>query len=331
MTTVQTVRGPIDVDHLGPTLMHEHIFVLNPEYLHNYGRGTWWNEEERVADAIAQLRALAAKGIKTIVDPTVLGLGRDIPRIQRIAAEVPELNIVVATGIYTYHDVPFVYYLRGPGLPIDPDGVDPMVTDFVHDLTEGISDTGVKAAFLKCAAQEDISPGVERVCRAVARAHRETGAPITAHTNSQLKLGRPVLEIFRSEGVDLTKVVIGHSGDTDDMDYLTEIADSGALLGMDQFGADRYDDFGTPERVKIITTLCERGYADRIVLSHDYSVFIDWMGPDSPATLARLRPNWRYDYISDEVLPALRAAGVPDTDIEKMMVGNPRRYFTPRT
>lgn len=326
MAVVETVRGSVPVDELGPTLMHEHVFVVNPEYIENYGRGSWWDEDERVADAIGKLRSLAGKGIRTLVDATVLGLGRDIPRIQRIAAAVPELNIVVATGVYTYHDVPFVYRGRGPGLMVDL-ATDPMVTDFVRDLTDGIADTGVKAAFLKCAVQEAMSPGIERICRAVARAHRETGAPITTHTNAQAQLGRATLEVFRSEGVDLTKVVIAHSGDTDDLDYLTEIADSGAILGMDRFGAD-LDAAGTAERVKTIAVLCARGYADRIVLSHDTCCFNDWLGPDASALRALLLPNWRYEYISDVVLPALRAAGVRDADIDQMMIENPRRYFT---
>ena len=99
MSTVETVRGPVDVADLGPTLMHEHIFVLQPEALQNYGHvwgASYWDEEVRVADAIEKLRAVRAAGIETIVDPTAPGLGRYIPRIQRINAEV-DLNIVVAT------------------------------------------------------------------------------------------------------------------------------------------------------------------------------------------------------------------------------------------
>ncbi|MBF6331447.1 phosphotriesterase family protein [Nocardia transvalensis] len=326
MATVETVRGAIDVDRLGPTLMHDHIFILHPEYMQNYGRGAW-DEDERVADAIDKLRSLVGKGIRTIVDPTVLGLGRDVPRIQRVAAGVPELNIVVATGIYTFHDVPLVYHYRGPGLEVDPDGTDPMVTDFVRDLTEGIAETGVKAAFLKCAVQEAMSPGVERVCRAVARAHRETGAPITTHTNARARSGRAAIELYRAEGVDLTKVVIGHCTGTGDLDYLTEIADSGAILGMDRFGADP-DTAGLDAQVHTIAALCERGYADRMVLSHDADCFNDLFGPDALAVSARLRPDCHYEFLSDTVLPALRAAGVRDTDISGMLVDTPRRYFT---
>ena len=85
MAVVESVRGPVDLGRLGQTLMHEHVFVLSTEHVQNYG-SSWWDEEARVADAIAKLNALYAKGIHTIVDPTVWGLGRYIPRIQRIAA-----------------------------------------------------------------------------------------------------------------------------------------------------------------------------------------------------------------------------------------------------
>ena len=146
MAVVESVRGPVDLGSLGQTLMHEHVFVLSTEHMQNYGR-SWWNEEVRVADAIAKLNAMYAKGIHTIVDPTVWGLGRYIPRIQRIATQTP-VNIIVATGLYVYEELPQQYAYRGPGLLIDIP--DPMVTDFSRDITEGIAGTGVKAAFLKC-------------------------------------------------------------------------------------------------------------------------------------------------------------------------------------
>ena len=74
----------------------------------------WGDEDKRVADAIARLNELKARGIDTIVDLTVIGLGRYIPRIARIAAAT-ELNIVVATGLYTYNDVPLYFHFQGPG------------------------------------------------------------------------------------------------------------------------------------------------------------------------------------------------------------------------
>ncbi len=325
MPAVETVRGPVDVAGLGPTLMHEHVFVLGTENVQNYGAGDWWDEEEKVADAVGKLRELTERGITAIADPTVWGLGRYIPRIQRINEQVPELGIIVATGIYTYNDVPFQFHHRGPGTMMD-EGPDPMIADFTRDLTEGIAGTGVKAAFLKCAVDRPgLTPGVERILRAVAGAHRETGAPLTVHTESSIHAGRTVVDLLGKEGVDLTKLVIGHAGDSNDLDYLMELADTGAILGMDRFGLDIINP--TADRIRTIAELCERGYADRMVLSHDASCFMDWFGPD-PATVPAMQPNWNYRHISDDVLPALREAGVTDAQIDQMLVGNPRRYFT---
>src|SRR5262245_10294210 len=115
MPTVETVRGAVDTADLGTVYMHEHVFVISPEVIQNYP-DEWGEEEERITDAVQKLTALADSGVQTIVDPTVIGLGRYIPRIQRVADQVPNLNIVVATGCYTYQDVPFYFHYRGPAL-----------------------------------------------------------------------------------------------------------------------------------------------------------------------------------------------------------------------
>lgn len=324
MAVVETVRGPVELGNLGQTLMHEHVFVLSTEHMQNYGTG-WWDEEARVADAIAKLNAVYAKGIRTIVDPTVWGLGRYLPRIQRIAAQTP-VNIIVATGLYVYEELPQQYAYRGPGNLIDIP--EPMVTDFSRDITEGIAGTGVKAAFLKCAMETPgLTPGVERIARAIARTHVATGAPITVHTSGPHQTGRIAVEIFAEEGVDLTKVVIGHAGDSNDLDYLTELADAGVLLGMDRFGLDLFNP--TAERVKTTAFMASKGYAGSMVLAHDASCFIDYFGAAHDDARAAAAPNWHYEHISDDVLPALLAHGVTQAQIDTMMIENPVRYFTP--
>ncbi len=310
--------GGLDSAALGTTYMHEHIFVLTPELLQNYPAG--WDEEERLADAITKLRELKALGVDTIVDPTVVGLGRYIPRVQRIHDQV-DLNIVVATGLYTYNDIPFRFHHYAPDA--DSGREDPLIQLFAKDITEGIAGTGVKAGFLKCAIDEPgLTPGVERVMRAVARAHRLTGAPITVHTSVRNEGGKLTQRILREEGVDLSRVVLGHSGDSTDLDYLRALADAGSILGMDRFGLDSILSFD--DRVATVAKLCEGGYADRLVLSHDANCYIDWFPND---LLALALPNWNYRHISQDVLPALRARGVSDAQIRLMLVDNPRRYF----
>ncbi len=194
---------------------------------------------------------------------------------------------------------------------------------FIADLTSGIAGTPIRAAFLKCAIDEPgLTPGVERVLRAVAQAHRETGAPVTVHTHPHSGTGRDVLRVLREEHAELTKVVLSHSGDTTDLDYLSELADAGCILGMDRFGLDLITPF--EDRVVTVAALCERGYADRMVLSQDASCYIDWFPPEAVPVFA---PRWHFEHLFDDVLPALRERSVTDDQIETMLVRNPRRYF----
>ena len=317
---VDTVRGPINASDLGVTLMHEHVFVLSPEIMANYPEG-WGEEDARIAAAIEKLNALKAIGVDTIVDPTVIGLGRYLPRIQRVAAHT-DLNIVVATGIYTYNDVPMYFHFTGPGTPLG--GPEQMVEMFVSDIVEGIAGTGVKAGILKCATDEPgLTPGVERVLRAVAQAHRRTGVPITTHTHAHTRRGLDQQRVFADEGVDLSRVIIGHSGDSTDLDYLEELAAAGSYLGMDRFGLDNITSFD--DRVDTVVRMCERGHAGKMVLAHDASCYIDWL-PEAALPVAL--PNWHYLHIHNDVLPALRRRGVTEEQITTMLVDNPRAIFS---
>lgn len=318
-STVHTARGAIDTTDLGVTLMHEHVFIMTTEILENYPEA-WGDGAKREADAIVRLTELKARGVDTIVDLTVIGLGRYLPRIARIAAAT-ELNIVVATGLYTYNDVPMYFHYRGPGAPLE--GPEIMTEMFVRDIEHGIADTGIKAAILKCATDEPgLTAGVERVLRAVAQAHRQTGVPISTHTHAETRRGLEQQRVFAEEGVDLTRVIIGHCGDTTDLDYLTELIDAGSYIGMDRFGVDVY--LPMEERVATVATMCERGYADKMVLSHDASCYFDALPEE---TLPLVLPNWHYLHIHNDVIPALKARGVTNEQLTTMLVDNPRRIF----
>jgi phosphotriesterase-related protein len=231
------------------------------------------------------------------------------------------LNIVVATGLYTYNDVPMYFHYLGPGAALG--GPEIMTEMFVRDIEHGIADTGIKAAILKCATDEPgVTPGVERVLRAVAQAHRQTGVPISTHTHAASRRGLQQQTIFAEEGVDLTRVVIGHSGDTTDIAYLEELIANGSYIGMDRFGVDAY--LSTADRVATVATMCERGHADRMVLSHDASCYFDALPEE---TLPIALPNWHYLHIHNDVIPALRARGVTDEQLTTMLVDNPGRIF----
>jgi phosphotriesterase-related protein len=320
MVKVPTVGGDVDASALGATLMHEHIFVLSTEINQNYTE-TWGDEKGRVQDAVRQLQALKSHGIDSLVDMTILGLGRHIPRIQRIASRV-ELNILIATGIYICDDLPA--FFRLPNSDSSADLLQIMMDTFVRDIREGIDDTGVRAALLKCATDSrGMTPSAEQSFRAVARAHGETGAPISTHSHAGTRGGLEQQRIFKEEGVDLSRVVIGHSGDTTDLDYLEKLMQQGSFLGMDRFGIDPILSFG--KRVDTVARLCDRGYAGRMVLSHDAACYMDRFPEDS---LKDNTPNWHFLHIGNNVLPALKACGVTDSQIHTMLVDNPRHIFS---
>lgn len=323
MSQVETVRGPVGTDELGRTFMHEHIFVLTADVQQNYPE-EWGDEESRIADAVTKLNELAAAGIRTIVDPTVIGLGRYIPRIQRVADSVPDLNIVAATGCYTYNDVPFFFHYRGPALEtaLGQAVPDPMVDMFVGDITDGIAGTGVKAGMLKCAIDTPgMTPGVERVMRAVAKAHRRTGVPITIHTHPGTHQGLAAKKVLDDEGVDPHRVVLGHSGDSNDVEHLQVLADAGFILGMDRFGINLETSFEA--RADTVVELCARGYAESMVLAHDAACYIDWIEPWAKAAL----PQWHYLHLLEDVIPYLKDKGVTDEQVDTMLTANPRRIF----
>ncbi|MFD7922263.1 phosphotriesterase [Streptomyces sp. NPDC059740] len=314
---VESVLGPVPVAALGTTLTHEHLFVLTPDSQANW---EWegWDEEAHVAEAVRRLRELRDAGVSTVADPTVDGLGRNVARVRRVAEQVPGLNILVATGIYTYTEVPhyFAHRLAGPGRP------DPMTELFVRDLREGVQGTGIRAAFLKCAIDRPgLTEGVERILRAVAGAHRETGAPVMVHTHPASRTGLEVARVLGGEGVAPERVLLAHSGDSTDADHLAALAERGFWLGMDRFGLETSVSF--EDRVGVVVELCRRGLAGSMVLSQDASCHIDWLPPQAMAAL----PNWHYLHVLRNVVPALRERGVAQRDVDAMLVANPQRWL----
>jgi phosphotriesterase-related protein len=315
MATVETVRCPVDFDTLGATLMHEHVFVMQPEALANYGTlwgARYWDEDAGVADAIAKLQRVRDSGITTFVDATAPGLGRNIARIQRVNAEV-DLNIVVASGLYAFLEMPNFFRYRS----------DDVITEtFVREIREGIDDTGVKAAFLKCAVEEyGLVGDVPRMLATIAAAGVETGAPVMVHTNAEHRTGLLALKALTDAGVDPSRIVIAHAGDSNDMDYLRELAQSGAWLGMDRFGIDHFN--LTADRVRTLSKMVDEGYIDQLHVSHDAGSFHDFMVGNP--YFADEHPD--YLFISQTVLPLLAQAGVGEPEVQRMLVDTPRRFF----
>lgn len=316
-TEIPTFTGPISGAKLGRTLIHEHVFVTSPE-LDRALPHPEWDEADAVEAAVALFQSLHdTHGVRTVVDLTVPGLGRNVALVSRVAARTP-VRLIAATGWYTV-TLPHAILSHGPGQMVD--GPDPLVELFIGDIENGIEGSAVRAGMIKIASDANgITADVERVFTAAAIAHQQTGTPVTTHSHGTG--GTAQQDLLEKRGVPLDRVVIGHVGDSTDLDYLREIARRGSYLGFDRFGMSHLaDDEG---RVHTLLTLLDEGYADQIVLSHDAAVF---SRVTPPRWRARHTPQWRMDYLFTDILPRLRVAGVPEGILNTMLVTNPCRIL----
>lgn len=311
-TPVQTATGPVEPDDLGFCLMHEHLCMTWPPMRWQYPQ--LFDRDAVLDTVVGKLRAARGAGVRTIVDMTPMDLGRDVGFI-REAAAAAGMQVVVMAGFY--HSTPY-YFLVRP--------TDDIVSFLVDEITVGISETGVRAGVLKCATQDGVDRIGERLIRAVARAHRETGVPISTHSHAPAGDGLLQQRILASEGVDLERVVIGHSDDSTDIEYLRRVMDAGSYCGMDRFGLQ--EPVTTAERVETVARLVELGYAERMVLSHDSIGYGDSAGE---GVIDERIPTWRLTYLAEEVFALLGERGVSGDDIETMTVDNPRRIFSAST
>ena len=195
MPMVSTVTGPVDAAALGATLMHEHVFTFHSDIAGDY---PWTDEQSFVDGAVDKLTRLKRAGVSTIVDLTVFGLGRNVARVARIA-ERAKFNVIVASGLYTYNELPS-YFSRQLAIQ----GQAFLEDLFVREISGGIGETGIRSAVLKCCTdRQGLTADVEAVLRAVARAQRRTGVPISTHTNPAYETGLVQQRVFREEGVSL--------------------------------------------------------------------------------------------------------------------------------
>jgi phosphotriesterase-related protein len=316
MAEVQTTAGPIDAGALGLTLVHEHFRSQDEAVALQ-----WPHVHDKDAEyqlALDSANAVAGHGVKTVVEPTAMLLGRDVEVSRRIA-EDSGLNVVVCTGIYTYDYLP--HFLKNR----DADAIAEL---FVHDIEQGIQDTEIKAAFIKCAADEPgVIENIEKVHRAAARASVQTGAPIMAHSRPASDTGPRQVEIFLEEGVAPEKIQIAHTGDTDDLDYIERLLDKGVYVGLDRYGLDVF--LPTDKRNATVLALLERGHVERMHLSQDYAVGLDWYPPEieEHMRVPGVAGDWSMTFLFETVIPALKEGGMTDEQLDTMLVENPARWL----
>ena len=313
---INSVLGPIDTADLGQTLMHEHVSCVDWSLRMNFEE-SFFNYDEIKELVVRLFKQARAHGVTTMVDGTPINLGRDI-RLIRDVAEESGVNVIASTGFY-YQFLPNIAKRSDHQIK----------SLLLKECTEGINGTGILPGIFKAGVEE---PGItdynRKLLRITGEAAGESGLPLFCHTCPSLKLGDEALDIFLETGLSPNRIIIGHSGDCGDVDYLESLLDKGVWLGMDRFDPP-CEFFATFEvRTKTVAELCRRGWAHRLFLAHDASVhlgFYDYWGKHRQSIIEK--SDGKFTEIHRNVLPELLRLGVSQEDIDRMLIHNPRNFF----
>ena len=320
---VNTVLGPISPDDMGVTLMHEHIC---------YGYPGWegdqtiapFDPDSIVANGVATLQQLKGQGVKTYVDATALDGGRQ-PEILKEISEKSGVNIICSTGYYFEEEGAPVYWkFRGSLGDISGE----LYELFLKEVTEGIRDTGIKAGVIKVGSSKDVITEYEKLMfQTAAKVQQETGVPIITHTQEGT-MGPDQAKLLIDAGADPKRIQIGHMSDNLDIGYQLDTLKHGVYVSWDRMGLQGL--VGCPmdeERYAVMIDLVKKGYADKLMISHDY--IITWLGRplNLPEEAFPLIANWHPTHLFKNIIPALKQGGVTDEQIKTITVNNPRRLF----
>jgi phosphotriesterase-related protein len=318
MSKVNTALGAISADEMGPTLMHEHTVIGYAGWdieVANFDLG------ELAAIVADRLRAAVDFGVRTIVDASPDDLGRNV-ELDRIIAAKTGINIICCTGKYMGGGA---ISLQASSSAILQDMEEELYDTFMQEITQGIHGTGIRAGAIKVATSKGrIYPYEEMVLTAAARVQKETGVPIISHTQEGT-MGPEQAALLLAAGADARKVVIGHMCGNSDIDYQLAVLDQGVTVNFDRWGLDiLYPD---ALRKKTLLELLRRGFAGKIVLSHDHIAHWLVQQPEVPDFARPLIANWSYTHIFRDIIPELKLAGISENTINQMLVENPRKIF----
>ncbi len=298
---VMTVLGPIAPAELGVTQTHEHL-VLNLKRA-SHRLDALQNNEQLITDEVTLFREA---GGRTLVDLTNRGMGRDTHAMRRIA-EATGLHVVAGCGWYRQQ-----HYDES----IDRTPTNELAAEIVNDLTVGMDGTDIRAGIIgEIGCEEDyLTAAEERVFRAAARAHKQTGAAINTHAMGY-PVGLPQLDLLQEEGVDPTRIVIGHCDHYLSLEYHEAIVKRGAYVAYDNWG--NLNSYPDHLKLPLLLELLRRGYERQLLLSTDTTLrgHLHAFGGHG------------YDHLLVKILPQLRAAGVGEEQIHIMLVENPARLL----
>ena len=314
--TIHAVTGPVAAADLGQVLVHEHI-VCGAAGVTRSAAALGGGRAALVERGVAALQAARAEGLTTMVDATPFDIGRDVELLAEVS-EQSGVAILAATGHWL---LPTVFMTNR--------SVTELADLFIADLTTGADGTSIRCGLIKVASEEEITDFERRVLEAVAIAHRETGAPIITHAAARNRIGELQADAFEALGVPPDRVVIGHSDDTYDLGYLTGLADRGFVIGMDRIPCGNLPEYGgrtVDDRIGMIVELVERGYGDRVVVSHDDPVWAGLLTAEDQQRHVDANPDG-ISFIHRRVLPVLRERGLDETAVRRIMVDNPARWL----
>ncbi|MDQ7823596.1 MAG: phosphotriesterase [Candidatus Eremiobacteraeota bacterium] len=310
MKKINSVCGEISTDDLGFTLMHEHVMVIDS--FMRYSFPDWFARDGFIRKVVNELSEARQKGVRTIVDATPINLGRDISVIKE-ASEKSGVQIIASTGFYWY-DEPWM----------DGWGIEALMEKLLREINHGIQGTDIKPGVIKAATDfPGMTPVNFKLLKTSARLARATDLPLITHSCPSRMTGLMQQDVFLAEKVDPARVVIGHSGDTDDIEYLEAILKRGSYVGLDRFGLDMV--LPVEKRIATVIELVKRGHTDKILLSHDYCCYIDWT-PEF--CFKEGAEHWSYTYLPAQIIPEMKKRGISDEAIRIMTVENPKRIFT---
>lgn len=316
--TIMTVTGPVSPDRLGITLMHEHFTFAYPGWFADDSL-TPYNRDAAEAVCLKVLDDVKKLGVKTIVDATAADVGGRDPILLKNLSVKSGVNIIAATGLFPESVGAGGYYrwqstMRGRNLEED------IYELFSTEVNLGIRGSGVKAGVIKVATGDPIISDYEStVFQAAVKVAKETGVPIITHTEAAT-VGPDQQDLFLRLGADPGRIMIGHQNNSESIDYaLRQLEKPGFYLGF-----DRVNPLMSTAAEDNIVSLVARGYGDRIMISHD-CIFV-WLG--RPGTLPPQYAEWYPDYLFKKLLPKMKRAGVTDEQIRRILVDNPRRFFS---
>jgi len=246
----------------------------------------------------------------------------------------PQESLAASVHLMLDLDVDSVHHLNDLRLWLETMGIveaiekataDEVAEHFVRAATYGIDDSGIKPGIIKVStSRQAIHPGERTALEAAAIAQRRTGLAITTHTDLT-RFAEEQVDILAAAGADLSRVVIGHIGwgsSEDDFERHRALVQRGVNLGLDLVGQPART---VAAYARMAADLIAAGHAAQVTFSHDETAYCR-----GAARLGALGLDWHkgdFTVVREQLLPALRAAGVDDDAIEQVMVRNPARIL----